>query len=950
MQLSINYQSPESFNPFLSEVAEHFLANITCEIPEALVVFPNIRSGTFFKKYLLEKLDKPSWLPQITSFEEFVYREAELVPANRYDLVLSLYKVFNEIDQREEGLEDFYFWGEMLLNDFEDIDQQLVDYKKLFHNLEKLRGIEAIEYLDEDQKKLIERFWASLSRSKNKDKWLEFWFNLEKIFARYRAGLEEQGIGYKGLIYRRFTSQLEKKGIDSKYVLFAGFNALTKAEECIIGHLIKNNSAEILWDVDDYYLKNGHEAGEFMRKYQKDPLLGRNFTTKNTVNKNKNIVEIASSTWSAQAKVAGKIIDNLRSNSDWKEEKTAIILPDENLLVNLLNSFPDVNSINITMGFPLFFTHAYSLVENLLRLFKNRRLKDGETTHYYHTNVFAVLKHPLLYRQIRRTADDIMKRAQMENYFYIDSELLLGKHKVLDVIFHPDKQLPGDIIDILELVKEYTYHPLEKIYINSLSDNLEALRQGLETHKMEMKIDALSKLVEQIARISRIPFEGEPLEGLQVMGLMESRNIDFDHVIILNMNEGHMPKNFKANSFIPYGIRKAYGMMVRDEMDGLQSYLFYRLFHKAKNIYLLYNAIGEDVGGEKSRYLYQLEFEMPAKFTKMIANEALNPTAPVPISIKKDDNILEILDNFMKEGEGSQCLTPSAINSFLECKLKFYFNKICGLYEKDDLAEDVDAKIYGTLFHKVMEKLYPKGSEVDDNFLKERKENINEVINKAFQTEKIPGFVDGEYEGRNAIVKEAVKEMAKEILRFDKEYAPFKVVGSEYGKSPKGRAETLVQREITVMGQKRMVNLGSIIDRIDLKDGKLRVMDYKTGSDKLRFNSVEELFNYSDKNRKKAVFQVFFYSMIAHEKFSDADTIVPCILSTRDVFNLDSQSKILTKLGKNNINNYEEVKGEFEERLDGLLQEIMNTEVFDQTEEVDICKYCDYNKICHRYT
>lgn len=948
MQISINNESTETNSTFLSRVATFYLERVKGEIPQSIVVFPNKRSGTFFLRELKSKMNTGGWMPQIVTLEDLVFRNTNMVPAIKYDLILSLYEIFSKIDRREEGFEDFFFWGEMLLGDFEDIDQHLVNYKNLFQNLEKLKEIESIDYLTDEQKKLIERFWRSLSLSKNKESWLSFWTNLKLIFEEFRNELIKKGKGYKGLIYRNHLENIEQEHYSNGYILFAGFNALTKAEEKLIKYYLQAGNADIIWDFDEYYMNDSHEAGRFLWNYKVDSVFEPYFssTKESKIENNKNIVEISTSTWTAQTKVAGKLISELQRNENWKEENTAIILPDENLLINLLNALPSLSAINITMGLPIVYTNAYSLIENILRVHKNVKEVNG-IRRFYHKTIRSLLKHPLLYKNYKTVVDNALFRIQKNNLINVSIEETEITEPVLLGIFEQTENYPTFLKSVLGDLMGLTENKLDRIYINAFIHHIGQLSESLQEYGMVMKLEALRKLLKQMARNAKIPFEGEPLKGIQIMGLMESRNLDFDNIIVLSLNEGHLPKNLRSNSFIPFGIRKAFEMPVRDDNDALQSYLFYRLFHNVSNAFLLYNTIGEQVGGEKSRYLYQLEYELSNNYSKVAADEKIGLSNAKPISIKRDHHIEEILKRFTIKGDGEKMFSPSAINTYLDCKLKFYFSRISGLYELKQISDEVDSRSYGTLFHKVMENIYRGKPHVDTNFIDTAIDKLDDIINQSFSEERVPGFLHGQFEGKNLVVKGAIREMALRILGFDKQYTPFDVLGTEYKEKT-----TLLRIPVNVKGKEVTVNIGSIIDRVDRKDNVVRVIDYKTGSDMMRFNSIPELFEYQGEKRNKAVFQVLLYSLIAKEEFNATDKIIkPLIMSTKEVFKSTNPEKLLPsqKEPKRLIEDFNLIKEEFYSHFRNLIEEIMNTSIFDQTDDEDTCKYCPYNKICHRY-
>ncbi len=934
VQLSLDYQNRES-ETFLGELSEYILEQYGSNLREVNLIFPNRRAGLYFLKELSARLDGISWGPGVLSLEEFYESYSELTVVDRYSLVFRLFRIYRDIYKSDESLDNFFFWGEMLLKDFDETDKHLVSASHLFSTLSDYKSIEDIEFLDEDQKTIINGFWNSVQKSRDSTNWLGFWQKLSLLYSEFVKSLRSDGIGYHGLVLKDVIENLESIDFGNQQFIFAGFNALTRAEEKFIGFLVKEKGARIFWDYDKAFMSNHHEAGKFLRIYQKNQLLNRDITviSDDHLSEQKNIKVIGTGTWVGQLKVVGQLLGELSSQPGWEEESTVVVLPDEKLLLPLLNSIPStIQDVNVTMGIVLRYTSSYSFLENLVLMFKGaRRVEEGAASYYY-KNILNILRHPL-YQSIQKGKAGILeKTVKMTKKLHYNakelSELGIGP----DLLF---LEAGNGLISQMSEIAYYFFNNapnrLEKIFLNALFHHLDRLASSIHEYEIELGFDAIIRLLRQIASTGRIPFSGEPVKGLQIMGVFETRNIDFDNVFILSLNEGFFPRGLTSQSFIPFALRKAYRMPTFEDSQSIQSYLFYRLLQRSKRVHLVYNSIGEVIGGEVSRYVQQLKYGelLTAEFLHL--KESYQPDDQKTISVHSTEHISESLSRYF---QAPAYLSPTALNTYMECSLKFYFKYILKLREDTEVEEDIDARVYGTLLHESAEYLYGKfkGKIIDDEQVLQ--DGIDGAIDYAFGN-----TVFDDTEGHPRIRKEILQRTLQKLIKRDSKNFPLEVIDVE----PK----VIVPVTVETLDGNIEVNIGGKLDRVDKSKGSLRVIDYKTGPDEPKYDDLETLFS----GQNKAAFQLFCYSyLLSHSDMYENGPLRPELYSMRKIFTEDFSPYLKegNQWSRKVVYDIRDKLTEFEERLKGLLKNIFVDQEYQQTDQLKNCKYCEFTSICRR--
>ncbi len=939
---------------FLQNIAKHVLDKHGQDTGKVTVVFPNRRAGLFFRKYLAEMAGRPLWSPEVLTIEDFVKGFSPLKAAEKLELIYELYTVFGKLNKSDEPFERFYYWGNIMLADFDEADKFMIDTEQLFRNLAHLKNIDNdLSFLEDEQRKVIAEFWKSFGDklSSHQKGFLRIWDNMFATYSLFRENLRSKGLAYDGMIYREVAETLENNRISmERPVIFVGFNALSKSEERIITHFLQSGKAEIFWDADDFYLNDKmREAGRFLREMRNGHrALGRTFMPSYgnafaKTDKTIKVYEVTSDTGQAQA--AGNLLESF---DDPPDVNTAVILPDNNLLFPLLHALPqNADKLNVTMGYPLSSSTVYNLLDALISL---QVMSEGKKAYHFRP-VLTVLLDPLLASidgSVRKKADAIIEK----NMVWVPHWFFDGSHEILAIIFSdfPD-DLPQYLREVLLWLSTNTEDKMEREFFYHFYTVLNKLAQFIAGHRLKLSREGFQKLFRQMVRNERLPFEGEPLLGLQVMGILESRNLDFDNVIIMSASEGVLPPATGNVSFIPYSIRKAYGLPETDHHDAMHAYVFYRLMQRAKRVFLIYNTSEENT--EVSRFVRQIAQETDIIVEYATVSSAVTIEDPRQITVEKSAKVMDRLFDFTSKKDLSSRFSPSALNSYLDCPLKFYFRYVQELYEKEEMAEEVDAMVFGNIMHQVMEALYRPFDRDDRRMVtaedvKALKKEADEKIAAEFAHQFGEEGEDFHFEGQNLLAREIIRKMVLKVLDYDLSRAPFELLGVEAGEK-KG-----IVMDIALESYGLSVGLKGIIDRIERKDGVVRIVDYKTGRDDKSFDEIAKLFDKNEKNRKKAVFQTFLYSLLylnSSQVVKEA-SVQASLFNIRDLFADDFTPLIQQKAPRGKGREVEDVRpflSEFGDRLTALLEEIFDQDTpFAQTEDVKKCLYCPYRGICNR--
>jgi len=956
---------------FLKLVAADLYKHTEGNLAHTAVVFPNKRAGLFFNEYLAQESDSPIWSPAYVSISELFRSLSPWEVGDPVKLVCELYKIFRRETQSTETLDDFYFWGEMLISDFDDADKNRVDTDKLFSNLQDLRNImDDYTFIDDEQEEAIRQFFQNFSierRTALKERFISLWNVLGNIYKGFRESLASQNIAYEGMMYRHVIEHLDVDKLPYEKYIFVGFNVLNKVEHTLFTQLKDAGKAVFYWDYDEFYMKENrqavtHEAGEFIRRNLRDfpsPLSGELFKN---LSKPKEVHYIASSTENAQARYLPQWI---RNNLTTPEKETAVVLCNEALLQPVLHSLPaEVKHVNITMGFPLSQTPVYSFLIALLELHTHGfNFKSGR---YTFQSVVTLLKHPYT-RQLTGQAELLEKELTRNNRFYpLPGEL--GKDEFLTRLFTP---LSGNLnlcIRLSETLQQVAgiyqantsgtedTDAFNQLYRESLFKaytTINRFRTLIEEDELTVQSETFRRLLVKVLSTTNIPFHGEPAIGMQVMGVLETRNLDFRHLVLLSVNEGQLPKSGGDSSFIPYNLRKAFGMTTIEHKIAVYAYYFYRLLQRAERITLIYNTSSDGLNrGEWSRFMLQFLIEWPHPITRQFLEAGQSPQGTSPITVEKTPDVMRRMQSlFDVRANPKAKFSPSALNYYLDCPLKFYYRYVAGLSAPDEVSAEIDSATFGSIFHYAAEHIYKDLTTHGKVINKEALETLlrNEVklqdyVDTAFKKLffNVPQNEKPEYNGVQLINSAVIARYLKQLLQNDLRYAPFTFIASEME----------VDEPIDIQTPKGVIKsrIGGIIDRMDSKDGTLRIVDYKTGGDADTPPHVESLF-IPDKKRSNYVFQTFLYAAIMCRK-QPTMKIAPALLYIHRAAT-ETYSPVIqmgeSRKPKEAVEDFSKYEKEYRERLQGLLEEIFNPEKsFTQTEIIEKCTYCDFKALCKR--
>lgn len=812
---------------FLEKIAGVVIQNYSDKLSETTIVLPNKRAKVFLIEALKKETSKTILSPEIISIEDFVQDVASIRSIDSIELLFEFYEVYLSVTdkQHQQLFELFANWAKTLLQDFNEIDRYLLDP---YHVLSYLKDIEDIKKWGievENKTKLLENY-------------IDFWKLLPMYYDSLYNHLLNKSIGYQGLIYREAVNNLNhfSNTISNRNFIFAGFNALNAAEEKIVQHLLALDQAKIYWDVDQTFLNDPyHDAGLFVRRFKESWKHYKSHPFEWIVDdfsQTKNIEVIGTPKTIGQAKIAGSIIEDLiNKNTSASLDKVAVVLGEENLLIPVLYSLPaSVGALNITMGYSGKNNPSQILVAKFFKMHTNALSRAGNYVFYY-KDVLDVLTHPLV--EPYANVNHLVRIIKENNYTFITLNKILDLNpnpsKLFSLLFQKWENGSVAVLEnisaVLLLIKQSFSNDNEeekiaKTFVYAVFKVINKLINYYSQHKHIDNIDTLHAIYKQIIDVAEVSFEGEPLRGLQIMGVLESRVLDFDTVIVTSMNEGKFPAGKSQNSFIPYDVKKELGLPTFKEKDAIYTYHFYHLLQRAKNIYLIYNTENDGLdAGERSRFITQLEVEKKSKhnLTFDIYNPVLPTTAYQPMVIPKSDAVMERLKEIASSG-----FSPSALTSYIRNPIEFYFQKILRIREVEEVEENIALNTLGTIIHETLKALYDPFVE---KFISE-----SDILNcfKLLDDEVLKQFKlvykEGEIKkGRNLLAFEVAKRNVSNFLKIELE-------SIKNGDAIKIIAlEKTFERELVHPELPFPVLIKGNVDRIELRNGKIRIVDYKTG-------------------------------------------------------------------------------------------------------------------------
>lgn len=813
---------------FLDKIAKVIIEDYLGKLAETTIVLPNKRAKIFLVEALKKQIQNTVISPKIISIEEFIQDIASVRSIDSIELLFEFYEVYLSITEKknQQSFELFANWAKTLLQDFNEIDRYLLDPSHVLSYLKDIEDIKKWGIEVENKTQLLENY-------------IDFWKLLPNYYESLYGHLLNKQIGYQGLIYREAVNNINHftNSVSKEHFVFAGFNALNAAEEKIIQHLIASEQAKIYWDIDKTFLNDPyHDAGLFVRRFKQD---WKHYKANpfewilDDFSQSKNIQVIGTPKSIGQAKITGSIIEEIITNNPGSSlDKVAVVLGDENLLVPVLYALPStVGALNITMGYSSKNNPTQILIAKLFKMHTNALSRNSTSYVFYYKDVLDILTHPLVepYAKVK----ELVKKINQNNYTFITHskiiELNENQTDLFQLLFQKwdsgSVAVLNNISALLLLIKGNLSNDSEedkiaKTFVFAIFKVINKLINYYLQHQHIDKIDTLYAIYKQVIEVAEVSFEGEPLNGLQIMGVLESRVLDFDTVIVTSMNEGKFPAGKSMNSFIPYDVKRELGLPTFKEKDAIYTFHFYHLLQRAKNIYLLYNTESEGLdAGERSRFITQLEVEKQPKhnLTHEIYNAILPETAYEPMVIPKSEAVMARLKEIATVG-----FSPSALTSYIRNPIQFYFQKILRIREVEEVEENIALNTLGTIIHETLKALYDPfiGKFVSESDILNCFKLLDNEVLKQFKLV----YKEGEIKkGRNLLAFEVAKRNVTNFLKVEldsiKEGDAIKILAIE---------ETF-ERTLTHPSLPFPVLIKGNVDRIEQRNGIIRIIDYKTG-------------------------------------------------------------------------------------------------------------------------
>ncbi len=946
---------------FLKLVAEYIFERYKDNVEKLCIVLPNKRGALFLKNHLAQTFGKTLWLPAIISAEELIAELSELKTLEEIDLICHLYESYKFCyGANAEPFDSFAKWGQLILQDFNEIDRYLADSEQLYENLKDIKVIENWSLGEENL-------------SAYQTNYLQFMNSLGAIYKHFSAFLVANSWAYQGLAYKHAVLNQDKNTYIQQFdkILFCGFNALNAAELKIFHKLFEQKKADLLWDTDVYYLNNvNQEAGLFMRNNfelfkERDPLfIQDNFKEK------KDIRIISVPKQIGQAQVVKQTLQKL-IDQQIPLDRVAVVLANEKLLWPVLQQLPAaVEHVNITMEYPLRYTSTYGFIELLIQIQINFEKQKKVYKTIYHNDLVGLLRQPLFQyyiaaKGIKLNVPFIINQIAARNLSFISQknlqQLLDENYQALRPLFEPSRT----VANLCELIQEIlrtsiayfanqqgnNQNNLELEYLQIILKNFNRLNDLLSQYPHFNDIQSFKQLYTQVVGNSTAPFIGEPLRGLQIMGVLETRTLDFDHIILVNVNEGVLPSGKTINSFIPNDLKRAFGLPLYLEKDAIYAYHFYRLLQKAKEVTITYDSETDTFGkGEKSRFVTQLQLEMQhynpeITITEEVASYKDFPEElPNTLLIHKNKDVLRSILEKATKDDMYGGLSPSGLISYKECPLKFYFRYGARLKETKEVEESAEANTFGSILHLSLEKLYQDfaGKVISKEALQAKLKIADTAVNESF----ISFFDNNEPVGKSILQQEVIKVYVKKLVSSGIKFVETLAANNQLLSLNNLEKEFSAPLELEINKEPTVLYIKGKIDRVDSYSGRIRVIDYKSSvkdTDKFVFDGFEKLFNDSNYNKQ---FQLMLYAWLLYKSnFCEADKLQACIIPFKVFL---EEPKYILGADKKPFVFSATFLNDFENELKQFIGTIFDqTLPFSQTGDEKVHEFCPYNTICN---
>lgn len=975
---------------YIHQLAADLLHRFGKDMSRVAVVFPNKRASLFLNRELARQsstFDDGStllWSPSYITISDLFRRHSHLEVADQILLVCRLYDVFRRCTGFEaETLDQFFNWGVLLLSDFDDLDKNMADASRVFQLVTDLHALDNDDYLTDTQRKALREFFNTFNdghSSMLREKFLRLWSKLHDIYTTFREELRRDNLAYEGMLYRDVCEQ-DDLLFEYDHYCFVGFNMLQQVEQKLFQRLKESGKALFYWDYDTYYLRDNHEAGHFIGDYlnrfpQAAPIHCHADGLFHSQSSFPSITYLSAPTENLQARY---VHDWLLEGDRWKAgSRTAIVMADERLLQTIIRSLPDeVTDVNITTGYPLAQSPIVSLLQHLIELQSEGRILGTDKFRLRHIN--TVLRHPFS-QYVSPHTHQLYDYLNKRKLYYPTLPLATADAEApefdegLSLLFcDVDSTDNASVSQWLMQIVSLAARTISSsglacgetsLYTESLFRTyqiLQRLHTLVSDGTLMVDITTFRRLLMQIIQSTTVPYHGEPIAGIQIMGVLETRCLDFDHVLVLSCNEGNMPKGINDSSFIPHSVRMAYGMTTIEHKVGIYSYYFHRLLQRASDVTLAYNSSTEGLNsGEMSRFMLQLMVESGLTILQRNLVTGQDNTTSQPQRVIKDDAIMRRLhDRFFPTSPADvSAISPSSLSTYLRCQLRYYYQYVMGLREDDDELDEMDNKMFGNIFHKAAELAYhsmadTKGwvfAEVLQHTLKD-KSALARYVDKAFSEELFHITDDAafrpEYSGLQLINRKVILRLLEDLLRYDMHHAPIKILGTE--------RKVRMSINISIDGTERVVYVGGIIDRLDMttndpRGNIIRVIDYKTGfKEPGKMASVSDIFDPAKIDSHSDYYlQAMLYACIIrhHNDINASDNPVsPAVLYVQKA-HIEGYSPILS-VGGDEIYDIASIEQDYLSGLGNLVKDILNPDIpFAPTQSTRNCEYCPFADMC----
>ena len=955
---------------FLGKVAYELRENHGKEMDRQIVVLPSRRAGLYLSRFLARLSDKPQWSPMMLTVNELFHSFTDLRPADTETQIFELFNIYKQRFTGEMSFDDFWSWGEVIIRDFNDIDLYLADAQKLYTNISDLKEIDSkFGGLTDEQTGIIRGFWTSFNPGSFEDssarsRFQSVWQKLAPLYNDFNSSMKKRGQAGEGMLCREVAEKAMNGSLHVKEGFtwhIVGLNALNNCEKVLFKYLKSKGQAKFYWDYAHFFMNDSdHKAAVFMkenlRMFGNEPGKSDKAATPSPGGR-WTVIDTPSDT--AQARMLGQIIESAGLDATADLTDTAIILADEKLLMPVLTSLPQsIEEVNVTMGHPFRFTSLYSFLKQLMALIRSARTGNGKTS-FRSEEVITLLRHQYFVLLSGNEGERVVTEIISGNMMRIDKDFLISRLPLKKLFTVPayGAALPDHLVSVMEMIETATFKTqddgkgmsIDREYLRMAMSSTGMLANLMHSYNLDLKTDTCIRFLDRVFRKLKVPFSGEPLKGIQVMGVLETRALEFSNVIFLSLNEGIFPGTSYDNTFIPYNIRRAFGLPTVNEHESIYSYHFFRLLRKPVQGWFLYNSTAQGlVSGEMSRYLVQMKFspQFSPEFRTVHITVGRSRMIAERLPKRKEHNRV-LSELYAAGGEGRKYLSPSAINTWVNCRMRFYYKYVCDIPEEEKLEKDIDQRRFGNILHTALQRLYEpfKGTKRAGAGIKTMSADNELIRNTIISTasEEMRWDIDTLMAGKGVIIIDVLERYVTDLLKYDSDIQDLTLLNLE---------DSFPGTQSVSSGPENiMVRIGGRADRVDATGGVVRVVDYKTGAFKKDAVNPDDLFNEEKEKRNDALLQAMLYCHLIRGSYP-GKLVLPAVYWVQQIssegFSPYANVPGLDGPGADTAD-WNEVMRVFAEGLSVTVDRIFSeSEDYVMTPFVQRCTWCPYRTLCRR--